>query len=216
MQRTDIRTINVGLPDDELKEVQSLAEQAIRILGYTGYRKGLDGQVLDRVIQESQIPVLNDRDVARYKKEKIDEVIREKHPLWIRYHKYRPLLLTLIFMGFTIAAIAFFWVTLLNSDEHMLEVAVGVLCGALFTTISSFAVLPKPQYVWRLQNISGYSGEIPEFAITPALLIKQQLPAARIYVEELAEITDPFIVVEFMGKKRSIAAYDERKFEHNL
>ena len=216
MQRTDIRSIEVGLSDPELQCAETFAQRAISVLGYTGYQKALDGQILDRAIQKSNIPALDDNDVARYQKEKIDEVIREKHPRWLKYHRYKPLLLALVFVVLAPLISVFFWLVPNPTvgNTHAGDVLIAAILAALFTVMTSVIVLPKPQqYGWQLRNISGYSGEIPEFAIQQALLIKQLLPAVSIFVEELVEIRDPFIVAVFMGKKRYIAVYDEPKFD---
>ena len=215
MQRTDIRTVSVGLPDEELNEVQSLSEQAVRILGYTGYETALRGQILDRVIQELRIPVLDDNDVACYQTEKIQEIIRERHPRRLKYGKHKPTLLALIFLAVSSAVIAGLWQLPEFLIDRISFVVIGVIFGAM-TTATTWYFLEWPQYAWQRRKISGYKGQIPEFAIEPALRIKQALPATNVYLEELAEIKDPFIRVEFGSKKRYIAAYAEPKFERNL
>jgi hypothetical protein len=78
--------------------------------------------------------------------------------------------------------------------------------------------LPVGTYVhagWHTVPLKDYSGEVPEYALSHALEIKERMPAAEFEVEELRveKRYDPFLIV-YCGRERFyIDVWDEQPFE---
>jgi hypothetical protein len=68
---------------------------------------------------------------------------------------------------------------------------------------------------WRCTKLAKFQGEIPEFALSRAVEIKERLPNARFYVEELTveKRYDPFLVVACGRERFYIDVWDEAEFE---
>ncbi len=68
---------------------------------------------------------------------------------------------------------------------------------------------------WRRVELSRYGGDIPAFAISRAVEIKQRLPQALFYVEELIvdKQYDPFLLVQCGRERFYVDVWDERDFE---
>ena len=68
---------------------------------------------------------------------------------------------------------------------------------------------------WRWTKLAKYRGEIPEFALSRAVEIKERLPKARFYVEELMvdKRYDPFLIVACGRERFYIDVWDEPEFE---
>ena len=68
---------------------------------------------------------------------------------------------------------------------------------------------------WRCTKLAKYRGEIPEFALSRAVEIKERLPKARFYVEELMvdKRYDPFLIVACGRERFYIDVWDEPEFE---
>jgi hypothetical protein len=75
---------------------------------------------------------------------------------------------------------------------------------------------------WRLVDLRKYDGYVPEFAISRSVEIKQHLPAAQFYIDELRvdKRYDPFLVVSCGAERFYIDVWDEPEFEraisHNM
>jgi hypothetical protein len=68
---------------------------------------------------------------------------------------------------------------------------------------------------WRRLKLGKYRGQVPLFALSKAVEIKQQLPKAEFYVEELVvdKQYDPFLVVRCGREEFYVDVWDERDFE---
>jgi hypothetical protein len=68
---------------------------------------------------------------------------------------------------------------------------------------------------WHLVPLRKFKGEVPEFALSKALEIKERLPKAKFYVDELKAIRryDPFLVVACGRERFYIDVWDEHDFE---
>jgi hypothetical protein len=68
---------------------------------------------------------------------------------------------------------------------------------------------------WRCTKLAKFKGEIPEFALSRAVEIKERLPKARFYVEELTveKRYDPFLIVACGRERFYIDVWDEAEFE---
>ncbi len=53
----------------------------------------------------------------------------------------------------------------------------------------------RPSVEWTETEIGKYRGFVPDFAIQKALEIKRALPGVRIFIHELTESADPFLMV---------------------
>jgi hypothetical protein len=70
---------------------------------------------------------------------------------------------------------------------------------------------------WRVVPLQNYEGEIPEFALSHALEIKERIPSAEFEIEELRveKRYDPFLIA-CCGKERFyIDAWEEEDFERS-
>jgi hypothetical protein len=68
---------------------------------------------------------------------------------------------------------------------------------------------------WRTVSLNGYKGEVPEFALSHALEIKERMPAAKFEVEELRveKQYDPFLIVSCGKERFYIDVWEEEEFE---
>ncbi len=68
---------------------------------------------------------------------------------------------------------------------------------------------------WRRTKLARFQGEIPEFALSRAIEIKERLPKARFYVDELTvdKRYDPFLIVACGRERFYIDVWDEPEFE---
>jgi hypothetical protein len=82
--------------------------------------------------------------------------------------------------------------------------------SAVEVMITSFV-----RVAWRGTKLAKFRGEIPEFALSRAIEIKERLPKARFYVEELTvdKRYDPFLVVACGRERFYIDVWDEPEFE---
>jgi len=72
---------------------------------------------------------------------------------------------------------------------------------------------------WELVALDGYLSEVPEFALRKAIQVKEAMPEATFFVDELRVNTkriDPFLVVAHKGEKYWIEVWNEKKFEDAL
>lgn len=71
---------------------------------------------------------------------------------------------------------------------------------------------------WRKVPLAQYKGTVPEFALSRAIEIKERLPKAEFFVEELVieKRYDPFLVVVRGRERFYIDVWDERDFEATL
>ena len=65
---------------------------------------------------------------------------------------------------------------------------------------------------WELSLLSDYKKPIPEFALKMAIAIKTKIPEVILYVDELRESSDPFLVVAHEGVHHYIAVWEEPSF----
>ncbi len=82
--------------------------------------------------------------------------------------------------------------------------------GAVEALITSFV-----RVSWRRTKLAKYEGEIPEFALSRAIEIKERLPKARFFVEELTvdKRYDPFLIATCGRERFYIDVWDEPEFE---
>ena len=82
--------------------------------------------------------------------------------------------------------------------------------SAVETLVTSFV-----RVSWRRSKLSNYQGQIPEFALSKAIEIKERLPQARFYVEELTvnKRYDPFLIAACGRERFYIDVWDEPEFE---
>ncbi|MFB3812797.1 MAG: hypothetical protein ACE14L_01700 [Terriglobales bacterium] len=68
---------------------------------------------------------------------------------------------------------------------------------------------------WRRVRLGKFKGEVPAFALSKAIEIKERLPKAEFYVEELVveKQYDPFLVVRCGREEFYLEVWDERDFE---
>jgi hypothetical protein len=71
---------------------------------------------------------------------------------------------------------------------------------------------------WRKIPLAKYKGTVPEFALSRAIEIKERLPKAEFFVEELVveKRYDPFLLVVRGRERFYIDVWDEREFEATL
>jgi hypothetical protein len=69
--------------------------------------------------------------------------------------------------------------------------------------------------IWHRVPLRGYNGEVPGFALSHAMDIKERMPTAEFEVEELRvdKRYDPFLVVSCRRERFYIDGWDERGFE---
>lgn len=97
------------------------------------------------------------------------------------------------------------------TDHALREIAGRVLSNPLaLDYYPEFYVAAK----WRSTPLRKYKGEVPEFALSHALEIKERVPGVEFEVEVLSvDIYDPFLIA-CCGKERFyIDVWDERDFE---
>jgi hypothetical protein len=68
---------------------------------------------------------------------------------------------------------------------------------------------------WHRVPLREYEGEVPEYALSHALEIKERVPGAEFEVEELRveKRYDPFLIVSCGRERFYIDVWDERRFE---
>jgi hypothetical protein len=68
---------------------------------------------------------------------------------------------------------------------------------------------------WRKVPLAKYQGTVPEFALSRAIEIKERLPKADFYVEELIvdKRYDPFLIATCGRERFYIDVWEERAFE---
>lgn len=68
---------------------------------------------------------------------------------------------------------------------------------------------------WHRVPLSAFEGEVPEFALSHALEIKNKMPTAIFKVEELRveKRYDPFLIVSCGKERYYIDVWEEREFE---
>lgn len=81
-----------------------------------------------------------------------------------------------------------------------------------------YFALPPGTYVratWRTVPLREYDGEVPEYALSRALEIKERMPSAEFDVEELrvSKRYDPFLIVHCGRERFYIEVWDEKPFE---
>jgi hypothetical protein len=83
-----------------------------------------------------------------------------------------------------------------------------------------FGGLPIGTHVratWRVVPLQNYEGEIPEFALSHALEIKQRIPSAEFEIEELRvdKRYDPFLIACCGSERFYIDVWEEGDFEES-
>jgi hypothetical protein len=132
-----------------------------------------------------------------------------------------PLLIVSCIGTFALALISFLSYETTINGEHpffyanwqwlfipaVLSSAFGIFCLNLDDT----------EYEWVRTLIVNYQAEIPCFALSRAMEIKENYPEAQIYIESLQAqerpIADPFLVVGIKGYLYYVDVWDEPKFE---
>ncbi len=94
----------------------------------------------------------------------------------------------------------------------------GELRGQIMEDLEKRGVVLEGTFVhagWHLVPLRKYKGGVPEFAISKAVEIKERLPKAEFYVDELRAVKryDPFLVVTCGRERFYIDVWDERDFE---
>lgn len=68
-------------------------------------------------------------------------------------------------------------------------------------------------YSWERSTIEKYDSPIPDFALSRAIELKQELRQANFEIEYLRVNPDPFLVMVYGDKRYYIDVWDEPKFE---
>jgi hypothetical protein len=81
-----------------------------------------------------------------------------------------------------------------------------------------YAFLPPGTYVkatWHVVPLDSYQGEVPEFALSRALEIKERIPSVEFEIEELHvdKRYDPFLIASCGGERFYIDVWEEENFE---
>jgi hypothetical protein len=73
------------------------------------------------------------------------------------------------------------------------------------------------QATWHTKPLKKYDGDVPEFALSHALEIKERMPNAEFEVEELrvAKRYDPLLVVSYGAERFYIDVWDEQDLEQS-
>lgn len=73
----------------------------------------------------------------------------------------------------------------------------------------------RVQTRWNTVSLKNYEGEVPEFALSRAMEIKERMPTAEFEIEELRveKRYDPFLVASYGRERFYIDVWDEREFE---
>jgi hypothetical protein len=81
--------------------------------------------------------------------------------------------------------------------------------GAVEALVTSFV-----RVSWRRTKLAKYQGEVPEFALSRAIEIKERLPKVRFYVDELTveKRYDPFLIAACGRERFYIDVWDEPEF----
>lgn len=82
--------------------------------------------------------------------------------------------------------------------------------GAVEMLVTSFV-----RVTWRRAKLSKFRGEVPEFALSKAIEIKERLPKVRFYVDAIKvdKRYDPFLVAVCGRERFYIDVWDEPEFE---
>lgn len=219
----------VTLPRVQFKEFSltdartKLANQAATVLGYSTMARAIAAPgTLLTVLKNLGIEPLRSSSVAAYKASKV------KHGMWSGTKRTLWLLAILgIFVTLAITALA---TTPQNSSNFRFGLNTGLVVTAvvlLFTTIGSAAGRDgvghgtRSRTEWAHHDIAKYDRPIPEHILLKAIQIKEALPVAYIYVEQLEETEDskvrptpdPFLVVWHGTENYYIDVWDERDYE---
>jgi hypothetical protein len=86
---------------------------------------------------------------------------------------------------------------------------------------ASGARVERPPYFgrrlrWHSIEIRAYHKAVPEHVLLKAMQIKCEAPQTQIWVQELQEHPDPFLLVSMGSEKYYVEVWDEPKFEGRL
>lgn len=212
---------------------QNLAVQAEEVLGYTRLKIVVENKArtLGRVIQELGIETFTRESVKAYQaaviKEKRQEAIAAAFPWAMQRFLAQKLTENLLtasvcisFVSFLVsvvsAIVSFYYDSTIAGAMLVLWAIASIYCCSSFVAIDS-KKNSIPTYIWQRFSLNErYNKDVPEFALDRAIAIKKALPSSQIFVEECAEVKDPFLVAVHGDEEYYFAVYDEPKFEANL
>ena len=204
---------------EDLFEEKELANQAADVLGYnllkTSIKQGFSSSKLRKTLKELDIRPFSIESVRKYK----DSALRKannRHNRLISVMKVGlPLLISGVLAMMIIAGL---------KDAHVLVPSLAIAFCAVWFLFSvavtgipySFLLMSEERMlVWEKDLIKDYNRPIPEFALQTALDIKEKLPEASFYIEELRtpKKIDPFLIVEYGKEVFYLEVWNEPGFD---
>lgn len=230
MKASEIPRLAVDKFSKEINEERlKLAQRAEKDLGYKRLLRALKPGALLSTLRELDIEPLSTSKVASYQSSK------RKTGMW---SGTKIGISTLVANLISVPA-AVYAVDLALGDPGKtatpLHLAMGWTTTLVAIALASFCVIwgiaegwssgTKRLMYWESCALPYYEGNVPEFVLQKALLIKEKLPRADLHVEFLVEKVetrkkdfflhqpDPFFVVRYEGEVAYIDVWDETDYE---
>jgi hypothetical protein len=206
--------------------VESLPDDASRVLGYDVLMERRSRQRLRNALAEMKIKPFTAKSVKKY-----EQAMLKKYgaTFWVRHPNACEVILSIS----AVLSVVSFSVGLvllvidvatrhfgLSRAMEICNAFDGICAVGIPSLICLFGVglaKGKKDAVWRFNDIRGYNKEIPSFALETAISVKKAIPEAEIriktLIQENAEI-DPFLVVSAWGEDYYLEVWDEPGFEY--
>jgi hypothetical protein len=224
MDVRDIETVVLTHTDDIEKELRGdILAKAYQEFGYKADSFDAFGP-LAKALVKCDIAPLNTEQVEKYQSSKEINLTIKTWPFYV---------LTLLSVIGTYWVFAIHYLRNTNSDIGMATALVigfiatvaALICGGVFAD-------EMPTYKrsrgWQRYGLDKYEDRtfhqypryVPVHILNMAVQIKQELPTAKFYIDELTTLTtvqwpepDPFILAQYGSEKYYFGVWDEREFE---
>lgn len=219
----------------ELVDFSGLAEDARKILGYSGLKEEIvstkikverakidneAGKDLRQAMEKLGIKPFTEDSVKRYKKK------TQWRAISLRERFCEPIALGFFFLmcfAVAVAIVGFVAMTtfLLSPEWSKTTMGAAAIVGvvSLLFFLGFGCAVPEKKTTsvrWKLIPISEYEGPIPEFALQTAVDLGKACRNSRFFVEELIvkkEVVDPFLVVTLGDAKYYLEVWNEPGFK---
>jgi hypothetical protein len=195
IERKELRPIEVP------ESLRNLGDQAARVLGYRVLQKKTVGVLppLAQALAELEIEVLDPVQVVSYQESVLDKLEGRK-PGKVKTKMVEE--------------------DYSKDDEEESEDDDDDDEEDVPSTVPSANVKVRRsgRFRWVAIPINRYRFPIPEFALRKAIQIRQAVPEAEIFVEQVTQVPrpDPFLVVKFRRERYTVEVWGEPGFESKL
>jgi len=179
------------------KSTKRLARKASEILGYEELLQTVGSGVLQHTLESLGIEVLDKAAVYKYQKKFGMPILNAKGTIRIGSSTVSGFLVDAKF----------------KDDDTDLEVEGNQVRpgGRSWSARDIWARTGIREYQQMVENPA-----IPEFALSLATQVKEELPEANVYVEHLVHQPDPFLVVAMDGEEFYLEVWEEPGFEATM